>query len=345
MSLASTIYASVARERRRWYARRPDWRRRLAGPVVSVGSMSVGGSGKTPVAASVARLLLEAGHRPAILTRGYARAAASDGVTVVSDGQRVLADLDRSGDEPLMLARQLPGVPVLVARDRYLAGRLAEARFGCTVHVLDDGFQHFELEREIDLVLLSPEDVERPGTLPGGRLREPLDVVRAASAVIVGDADDEQAARVAQAVVARDVFRLARTLGRPWLLEAAAGSVEPSAGARVVAVAGVARPERFFAALEAGGWATVGRLAFADHHPFTRADMEAIAAAARSARADLVLTTEKDAVRMEPLVPLSVPVAAVPLRVSVEPREAFREWLLGRLSSCRRQVASRKSQA
>ena len=333
MSLASSIYAGVARERRRWYARRPDWRRRLARPVVSVGNLSVGGTGKTPVAALVARLLREAGYHPAVLSRGYARTVPSDGVTIVSDGRQVLADVDHAGDEPLILARQLPGVPVLVASDRYLAGRLAETRLGCTVHVLDDGFQHFELERDVDLVLLSPEDIERPITLPSGRLREPIDVVRAASAVVVGDADEAQAAKVGQAVGIRDVFRLTRTLDRPRRPEAPEGRVEPGSGARVMAVAAVARPERFFAALEAEGWTLAGRFAFADHHRFTDADMTDIAAAMHAAQADLVLTTEKDFVRMEPLGPLPVPVAWVPMRVSVEPEEQFAAWLMGRLGS------------
>jgi tetraacyldisaccharide 4'-kinase len=327
MSLASAIYATVARERRRWYARRPDWRRRLARPVVSVGSVSVGGSGKTPAAALVARLLLKAGHRPAILSRGYARAVPSDGVTVVSDRRQVLSDVDHAGDEPLMLARQLPGVPVLVSGDRYLAGRLAEAHFGCTIHVLDDGFQHFELERDVDLVLVSPEDVDRPMTLPSGRLREPIDVVRAASAIIVSDADEVQAAEVGQAVGVRDVFRLSRTFDQPRRLDAQHGSVEPAVGARVVAVAAIARPDRYFAALEAEGWTVVGRLAFADHHRFTEADMRSMAAAMWDAQASLVLTTEKDLVRMEPLAPLPMPVAWVPMRVSIDPAETFAAWL------------------
>jgi tetraacyldisaccharide 4'-kinase len=255
----------------------------------------------------------------------------SGGVTVVSDGRQVIAELDHAGDEPLVLARQLPGVPVLVASDRYLAGRLAETRLGCTIHVLDDGFQHFELERDVDLVLLSPEDVERPVTLPFGRLREPIDVVRAASAIIVGEADEVQAARMGQSVGVRDVFRLVRALDRPRRPEALAGSIEPATGTRVVAVAGIARPQQFFSALEAEGWTLVGRLAFADHHRFTDADMTDIAAATRAAQAELVLTTEKDIVRMEPLGELPMPIAWVPMRVSIEPVEEFEAWLLERL--------------
>ncbi|HEX7485109.1 MAG TPA: tetraacyldisaccharide 4'-kinase [Vicinamibacterales bacterium] len=332
MSLASFLYAAVARERRQWYARRPGWRHKLARPVVSVGNVAVGGSGKTPAVSHIARLLQNAGQRPAILTRGYARALPSDGVTVVSDGQRLLADLDLAGDEPLMLARQLPTVPVLVSSDRYLAGRLAERHFGCTVHVLDDGFQHFQLERDLDLVLLSPEDVERPVTLPSGRLREPLDAVRRASAVIVSDADDAQAAAVGGAVGVSTVFRLRRVLDRPRLIDPAGRIVFPAAGTRVLAVAGLARPERFFVALASEGWNVADHLVFRDHHRYTVADIDRIVAAMRAARAVMVLTTEKDLARMLPLCPLPVPVAWVPLIVSIEPAREFGAWLLARLA-------------
>lgn len=332
MSLATSLYSTVARGRRRWYARRPDWRRRLDRPVVSVGNVVVGGSGKTPAVAHIARLLLAAGERPAILTRGYARAEPSEGITVVSDGRRLMADLGRAGDEPSMLARQLPDVPVLVGNDRFLAGRLAERRFGATVHVLDDGFQHFALERDIDLVLLSPEDVERPATLPFGRLREPLDVVRLASAVIVGDADPAQAAAIGGAVGVSTVFRLRRVLDRPRLVEPAGRIVSPAAGTRVLAVAGLARPERFFAALEGEGWAVADRVAFGDHHRYAPADVDRIAAAMRAARAVMVLTTEKDLVRMLPLRPLPMPVAWVPLHVSIEPAGEFGAWLVERVT-------------
>ena len=130
------------------------------------------------------------GERPAILSRGYGRRDAADGVVVVRDPGGIRSDLDRAGDEPLMLARQLEGVAVLVCPDRHLAGRLAEHHFGCTVHVLDDGFQHFALRRDADIVVvtredLPPPDVDRPPkTLPTGRLREPIDVLAAADALI-----------------------------------------------------------------------------------------------------------------------------------------------------------------
>jgi tetraacyldisaccharide 4'-kinase len=333
MSIASFLYAAVARERREWYAGRPGWRRRLLRPVISIGNVAVGGSGKTPTVSLVARLLAEAGERPAILTRGYARAEPSAGVTVVSDGVRMMADLDRAGDEPLMLARQLPAVPVLVSADRYLAGLLAERRFGCTVHVLDDGFQHFQLERAIDLVLVSPEDVERPLTLPAGRLREPLDVVRRASAVIVASADPAQAAAIGATLGAANVFRLRRYLERPRLVEPAGRIVSPAAGTRVLALAGLARPDRFFADLAGEGWTVAGELAFGDHHRYAPPDLARIVAEMRAVRAVMVVTTEKDLVRLLPLRPLPVPVAWAPMQVSIEPAAEFNEWLAGRLKA------------
>src|SRR5205085_3636595 len=119
-----------------------------------------------------------------ILSRGYARRDPVDGVVVVRDPDGIRADVDRGGDEPMMLARSLDGVAVLVCPSRYLAGRLAEHHFGCTVHVLDDGFQHFALGRDADVLLIAREDVEDPRTLPSGRLREPLDAASVANAIV-----------------------------------------------------------------------------------------------------------------------------------------------------------------
>ena len=329
------MYATVARARRRWYAGDPDRRRRLERPVVSVGNVAVGGSGKTPLVAHLARLLQDAGHRPAILTRGYGRTRPSDGVTVVSDGERLLADLGRAGDEPLMLARRLPGVPVLVSGDRYLSGRLAERRFGCSVHLLDDGFQHFQLERDADLVVVSGADLARPATLPSGRLREPLDVLREASAVVLADvepAEDDAAVGALGALGVGTLFRLVREPGSPRPVDEGGRFEPPTAGTRVLAVAGLARPERFFADVGRHGWTVAGTLAFRDHHRYSEGDLVRIAAAMRGAGAAMVVTTEKDVARLLPLRPLPVPVAWVPLSVRVEPAADFWEWFSRRLS-------------
>ena len=323
------LYAAAALARRRWYERRPERRRRLDRPVVSVGNVSVGGSGKTPVTACLARLLLDAGHVPSILTRGYARRDPAPGVTVVSDGKQLRAGIDQAGDEPLMLARALPAAPVLVSSDRYLAGQLAERRFGCTVHLLDDGFQHFGLHRDVDLVLVGQEELESPVALPRGRLREPIDVLRSADALVfeMVDAALPVALALAERVGVTRCFRLRRALGRPRLAGGDAATA-PAEGTRVLAVAGLARPQGFFSALAVEGWTLAGQLAFPDHHRFGEADVRRILGAMREARAGMVVTTEKDWVRLQPLEPLPFTVALAPLEVTVEPPDTFREWLL-----------------
>jgi tetraacyldisaccharide 4'-kinase len=330
----SALYARGAAWRRGWYERHPEARRRLSRPVVSVGALAAGGSGKTPVAALVAELLRDAGERPAVLSRGYRRRSRARRVVVAREPDGLRADVDAAGDEPRMLAERLDGVSVVVARDRYLAGRLAETRLGATVHVLDDGFQHLGLARDIDLVLVRAADL-RQATFPAGRLREGPEAARRADALIVDAPGTVAAGAVADRFGVFTWFRQQRSLGA---LQPVAGSRREghaSASGRVLAVAGIAAPDRFPEALAAAGFEVVGALAFADHHRFTPADVRRIAAQAAAHGAGLVLTTEKDAVRLAPLAPFDFAVAAVRLRVAVEPPGRFRAWLLERVAAAR----------
>jgi tetraacyldisaccharide 4'-kinase len=326
----STAYGAAAAWRRRWYARDPRRRRYLRQPVVSVGNLRVGGSGKTPVVEYIARLLLDSGERPAILTRGYARRTPLDGATVVSDGTRILASLDTAGDEPLMLARALPRAIVVVGADRHLCGVLAERKLGATVHLLDDGFQHFALGRDVDLLLASDEDLtDRP--LPVGRLRERLDAARCATAVLANATYQTAAERIGRALHVDTAFQVTRTIGAPRRIPAPRETVVVPPESRVFVVTGIARPERFEADIAAAGWHIAGALAFRDHHPFGARDVKRITAAAQAARCAIVLTTEKDAVRLSACDLGDLPIAAVPLIVTIEPEPAFREWLLARI--------------
>jgi tetraacyldisaccharide 4'-kinase len=330
----AALLGRTAGWRRHYYERPGSPRQRLANPVVSVGNLAAGGSGKTPVVAAIAAMLVEDGERPAILTRGYGRALAPPGVVVVSDGRTILADLARAGDEPLMLARSLRGVSVFVAAERALAGALAERRFGATVHVLDDGFQHLALARDIELVVGSVED-EGDRVLPAGRLREPLSALARADALLVPNVSIADARAFAARWQVPRAFSLVRTPAPPRLVEPWGTAPRLARSARVVAVAGIARPERFFAEVEQAGWTVVDRVRFGDHHPFTAADVAAIAARVSAAKADLVLTTEKDVMRLLPWRPLPVPVAWVPLTVRIEPVEDFMLWIKWRLEQRR----------
>jgi tetraacyldisaccharide 4'-kinase len=307
--LLDLLYSQIARARRRYYQHRPHLRRRLTAPVISVGNLTVGGSGKTPLAAEIARLLLEMGERPSILSRGYARKIAADGVVVVSDGVRILEGVERSGDEPQMLAHAVPRAAVLVSSSRYAAGRIAESRLGCTVHVLDDGFQHFELMRDVDL-LVAPEPSDRR-TLPFGRLREPLDAANAADAMLV------EAPGLGLQDPAKPTFTFTRRLNGP------------PPDRRAFAFAGIAKPERFFADLESAGWTLAGRRSFGDHHHYLPHEIDEVKRAAKSSGADVILTTEKDLVRIAG----ASDILAVPLQVTID--TAFVPWLGERLRAVR----------
>lgn len=260
------------------------------------------------------------GERPAVLSRGYARTEPVDGVVVVRDPDGIRADLPRAGDEPLMLARQLPGASILSCADRYLAGRLAEHHFGSTVHVLDDGFQHLQLDRDVDLLIVSREDIARPETLPTGRLREPLDTIIAADAILA--ADDEVI--VEPAVASPPVFRLRRSEVPP-----------PPDDGSAIALAGIADPSRFFNDLSRAGWRLADALAFRDHHAYSARDVRRIVQRAAQTGAARVVTTEKDAVRLLRFRPLGVPLTTVPLRIEPQPADEFRNWLTEAIRSAR----------
>ena len=329
MNPLSAVYGRIAGLRRGWYTRHPEKRRRLDRPVISVGNLVAGGSGKTPVVAAIAEMLRRAGERPAILSRGYGRRSSGDDVVVVSDGMRTLEPVERSGDEPQMLARALREVPVLVASDRYRAGRLARNRFDSTVLLLDDGFQHLQLARDVDLLIVASEDLEER-MLPAGALREPLASARTADALLVPAAGDASA-RVAAALGVAPVFTVATTYDAVRLI-GSGEAVDQSAHRRVMAVAAIARPGRFVTALRDRGWDVVAQLTFRDHHWFSERDLARVARLAQASGAGIVITTEKDAARLRD-VPATPPWAVLPMRVSIEPDAAFSAWLAGRLAA------------
>jgi tetraacyldisaccharide 4'-kinase len=230
-----------------------------------------------------------------------------------------------------MLARRLDETRVLVSADRALAGRLAEHHLGATVHLLDDGFQHLKLWRDIDLLVVAPEDLEQPPS----RLREPLEMAAAADAVLVACSRDEDARVVANRLSVAQSFRIARHLSPPRLLDGSTAAVPDRAA--VVAFAGIARPHRFFESVAAQGFVIRDAIAFRDHHRYGRGDVKRLVKAVASTGAEGAVTTEKDAVRLLHLRPLSLSVAWLPLDVTIEPRTAFRAWLSSSLVEARRE--------
>jgi tetraacyldisaccharide 4'-kinase len=215
----------------------------------------------------------------------------------------------------------------LCSSDRFVAGRLAEHHLGATVHLLDDGFQHLQLDRDIDLVIVAAEDLaEDARTLPSGRLREPPDTLLAADAIF---AMDERVLTLGPR--ARNApFEIFKTT---WHVDIAAAGLPQ--GGRFLALAGIARPQRFFDDLRAAGCELVRELAFRDHYPYSRRDLKEICRLATAAGASGIVTTEKDVVRLLPFRPFPVPVYSVPLTMEPDPLPEFQGWLRGALDAAR----------
>jgi tetraacyldisaccharide 4'-kinase len=291
--------------------------------VVSIGNLSVGGSGKTPVVALVASLLQGDGHEVAILSRGYGGSFRGD-CLLVSDGNALLATAREAGDEPVMLARALPGVVVAVGPRRDVVGRIVEARFGRRVHLLDDGFQHLRLARDLDILCLEASDLlDRP--LPAGRLRESPAAVRRAGAVLVGGLvgqDDTRYAQAAGLVGAARAFRLGRQAAGFF-----SGKTPRAVPARPYLLAAIARPERFRNDVRAASGALAGEAFYRDHHLFTAAELGEVSQKARAAGADVVVTTAKDAERIDPRA-LDLPLVVYATRAVVDDLPRFRSLLL-----------------
>jgi tetraacyldisaccharide 4'-kinase len=315
---------------REWlYARSILHSRGLDCPVVSIGNLTVGGTGKTPAVELAVRTLMELGHRPGVLSRGYGRRGS--GVQVVADAASIRLDADEAGDEPFLLARRLPGVPVVVGPNRYEAGRLARERFRITAIVLDDGFQHRTLRKDLEIVMARAVAPWGNGRLlPGGPLREPLTGLRRAHlAVATGALGAADAAEVTATVarLAPAVPVLTAVHVPTECFESGAMRFVPVSalgGARLVAFAGIGSPAGFRHTLGETAVAVAAFEEFADHHWYTRDDLARLDRRAAAVHADGLVTTEKDWVRLRALPALKRPVYVLSVRLRLTSGE--HEW-------------------
>jgi len=289
----SAIYGVTVGARNQLYDQRLLSARRLRGPVISIGNVSVGGSGKTPFVILLGELLKARGLKFDVLSRGYGRN--TRGVLLVDPG----GSSREFGDEPLLIARRLE-VPVVVGEDRHKAGVFAEQKLGPQLHLLDDGFQHRALARDFDIVLVTPEDA-RDHLLPSGRLREPLSSLQRADVVVLTSGASPES----YPLDGKLVWRALR------------GIVPTNVSARPVAFCGIARPQNFMLQLRKAGIEPVAEAVYRDHHAYAENDIRELLALKVKSEGDGFVTTEKDAINLGGYFSALQPLAVVPVKMDL----------------------------
>lgn len=305
---AAIPYGLVSALRARCYQWGWLTQRQLPVPVISIGNLTVGGTGKTPMVIKVAEWLLADGKRIAILSRGYRRIS-QDEHLLVSNGERLLVDAEEAGDEPFLIAMRCPKAVVAVGSDRYQLGRWVLSRFPVDCVVLDDGFQHLALHRDVNLLLVDATDVNGlSAVVPAGRLREPLTAARRATAIIVTRADAaSQVAQVIERLRSVDgpfsdpVQTVFRAEGLVALQNSEVQSPVLYRGKTALLCSGIGHAASFRAIADTMGVRVKREIRYPDHHSYTTDDLDEIRSQAREHKAELVVTTEKDAGKIRPL--------------------------------------------
>jgi tetraacyldisaccharide 4'-kinase len=352
----SWIFSAAAQARFWLYRHRILHDEPLGCLVVVVGNLTVGGTGKTPVVEKLARTLRDRGRKVAILSRGYkskqppfwvkawyrfSRTEEPD-PRIVSDGRTVLLDSEQAGDEPYMLARNLPGVVVLVDKNRVKSGTYAIKRFGCDTLVLDDGFQYLHLKGSLNLLLVDKTNPFGNGQLlPRGILREPIKHLRRANYVFLtksnGSRDVELEALIDKHNPGVDLIECAH---RPKFLQPAGTAPESTEGRqpldwlkgrRIFAFSGIATPESFEKFLRDLGALVMGRDRFLDHYRYTQEDLDDLGARSVRSGAECLVTTEKDAVRLPPIRPGYPPLYYLRLEIEIIRGAADFDEAVGRI--------------
>jgi tetraacyldisaccharide 4'-kinase len=301
MNPLSALFGAGVALRNALYDRRIFEVKKLARPVVSIGNISVGGSGKTPFVIALGQLLAEWGIAFDVLSRGYGRSSTEIAV-VDPNGSPA-----QFGDEPLLIARKLQA-PVIVGADRYQAGLLAEQKFFSKLHLLDDGFQHRRLHRDFDIVLLPAED-QAGSLLPTGRLREPITALERADAVVLFDSQ-------------------APTMGAESIWHGRRVIELPDTAGKAIAFSGIARPRQFIEGLKFSTLEIAGTMTFRDHPRYEQRDIDRLLDLKKQTHANCFITTEKDLINLETLSSQLSPLLTANLRIELEfPNQTLTELL------------------
>jgi tetraacyldisaccharide 4'-kinase len=329
----SYLYGRAMRLRAALYARGVFSQRSLPCRVISVGNLTLGGTGKTPVVIALANELSARGRRVGVISRGYRRRSTSE-VLEVSDGRSVRGDPEETGDEPYLIARRCPGVAVAVGADRPRVGQYLVDRYHVETMILDDGFQHLALRRDVDILIVDASAPFGNGyLLPRGRLREPLSAISRASAVLLTRAG--QAGRLEEIKARIRAVAPQMPIGVSDFVPSAVMKVGDEdeehpgilKGERVLAVSGIAQPDSFRRLLEEMGAMVAGQCVFPDHHAYSSDDVQGVRRTAERLGVDRIVTTEKDAVKLayiEDVVKHQIEIWAV--RIDLEWLEGREEW-------------------
>lgn len=317
----SPLYSSAMKTRTYLYRKGLFKQHRLKVPVISVGNLTMGGTGKTPFVIYLARLLKNKGFNPAVVSRGY-RGKSSAAVNIVSDGCSVLLSPEEAGDEPVLIAEKIPSVVVATGKKRYHPATAAVENYQSDIILLDDGFQHLGLYRDLDLVLFDIDHFAgNSRVFPGGELREPVSALNRCDAFILtghSDVNADRTAKIEELLLNKfpdkRVFAISRTFSGFYRYEFSPTSIHKtvSAGqnipAKVFAFSGIAHPRRFYQMLEAYGVAISATRDFVDHHTYSKNDIAAICKEAAGKDCSALITTEKDIVKLNSSHQCSLPV-------------------------------------
>ena len=338
----SPLYSFLMTFRSNLYQKGIFKQHRLEVPVISVGNLVLGGTGKTPLVHYIAKLLLQHGRKPAILSRGY-KGSAGTPINVVSNTTDILLDAAEAGDEPRLLAEKLPGIPVITGKKRYTTGRFAIDTLGADVLILDDGFQHMALKRDLDLVLFNTRKLLGNGhVLPGGEMREPLAALKRADAFIISGSNDSLTTIVKEFIsllkrkhpaklIFNGTYQPEKMLFRIFngkndtISQADAGKIP------LYGFCGIARPESFKNMLEMTGINLTGFQAYEDHHAYSEDNIRSLLHNAKTSGAHGLVTTEKDLVKLRYIFPPETPLLVLPVQLLLG--EDFDRFLISRIEA------------
>ena len=319
------LYGAVMKTRAALYARRVFRAEQVSVPVISVGNITTGGTGKTPLVEWVANKLAARGLRVCVLTRGYGRENSNQRV-VVSDGSRILTDVESAGDEPFMLAESLLGKAAVVCdNDRVAAAQWAIEHLKSDVLILDDGFQHLRLRRDMDIVTIDgTQPFDNGWTLPAGMLREPISSLARADCIVLtrsGDNDNEDLNRQIQTVSDAPILA-SHTITSRWRSLQSDSPVEITKlrETRVAAFCGLGNPASFFHQLSVEGIQAVHTVAFRDHQRYTQSDIDRLTKESAARGAEALVTTAKDAVKLR-LLRFDLPCYVMEIEVQIAGEE------------------------